>query len=116
MSAGEFVRRVYETNSGDTHPIRVQPETITPWNPNGVGPATESSSARAKGGRRLLGVNARNIRGKFQGAPPAGYKQDGVIQLPVLTQDAWEGISKGDVLAYLGGQLEVTGKTPEYIN
>jgi len=29
MSAGAFTRTRYRADSGDTHPIRVQPETLT---------------------------------------------------------------------------------------
>jgi len=117
MSAGRFSRSFYQTNAGVTHPIRVQPETISEgWNPPPAGPADSQISAIANGRRRRLGVNARRIRIAFEDTAPVGYLLNSPIALPILDQDAWEALTKNDEIPYLGQTATVLGKTPEYIN
>ena len=117
MSAGSFSRSKYESDSGEIYAIRVQPETIVAGtNPEPAGTITAEVSAIANGSRRRLGMNARRVRVVFTASAPAGYKADSPIALPVLTPTAYQSLSKGDSFAYLGGTVEVIGKTPEYAN
>jgi hypothetical protein len=120
MSAGAFQIAKYETDKGGLMPIRVQPETLALTiggvaNAAPTGTMTDAyGSARVGGGGRQHGVKARSVTIKFTGTPPAGYKADSPITLPVLTQVAWAGYSKGDTGTYLGTAIVVTGvPTPE---
>jgi len=117
MSAGAFTLEFYETNEGGIHPIRVQPETlILGTNESAVGPATGEGSASATGGRRRIGINARKIRVTWTTTAPTGYKAGGTITIPILTPDSWNALNKGDTFTYLGNEVKVLGKTPEYVN
>lgn len=118
MSAGAFTRSKYEADDGTIYPIRVQPETIiAAANPAPAGAvAAGVPSARANGGRRVLGVNARAVYVTFTATPPAGYKPDSILKIPILTKTAYDAKSRGSTFAYLGGTVTVTGKKPEYIN
>lgn len=122
MSAGQFIRTRYQSNEIDRiYPCRVQPETVD-LTIDGVSNApisalaTEPASARMKGSRRDLGVNARSVRIAFTGTPPAGYSAGKVLSVPVLTPSLFDSIARGQVGTYLGAAIEVVGKTPEYIN
>lgn len=117
MSAGAFSRAKYESDGGEVYAIRVQPETIiAATNPEPAGAITAEPSAIANGSRRRIGVNARRVRVVFTAGAPAGYKPDSPIALPILTPTAFQALSKGETFTYLGGTVEVIGKTPEYIN
>jgi len=117
MSAGQFSRSFYETDGGTILSIRVQPETIiVGTNPAATGPATGEGSASATGGRRRLGINARRIRAQWTGEAPDGYDPDGTLTIPILTPTAYTTLQKGDTFTYLGEEVEVLGKTPEYVN
>jgi len=115
MSAGVFERSFYETDQGDILRCRIQPETITGWNAEAVGPATAPGSARMSSSRRKAGVNARTISATWSGAAPTGYKAGGILRIPILTPTAYNAINLGDTLAYLGANIEVLGKIPEKI-
>jgi len=117
MSQGAFIQSFYETDSGGIHSIRIQPETIIAGtNTAPAGPATGEGSASATGGRRRIGINARKVRITWTGAPPTGYKAGGITSIPFLQQDEWAALSKGDTFSYLGAEVKVVGKTPEFIN
>ena len=125
MSAGSTVNSTYETTNNVFYRCKVQPETLTlvlngQTNAAGAGsPGTDTPSAKMSGGRRELGVNARLVRMKFDGALPPGYKMDGILTLPILTPAVFAAIGVGDSGTYsLNGTdyaVEVTGKTPETI-
>lgn len=125
MSAGPRTNTVYESGGGLFFPISIQPETLTltlnsvvnaaPANPAGAG----LPSATVSRGRRANGVNARLVRIKFTGTPPAGYKADSPIALPVLQAAAYAAYGKGQTGTYnLNGTdfaVEFVGKTPETV-
>lgn len=115
MSAGQFTRTFYQLDNGDIARARVQPETLAAFNPAAAGPATVPGSARMGGGRRRFGINARFISATWTGSAPTGYDPDGVIRIPIMTPGAYNAISLGNSVAYLGGTLEVIGKTGEKV-
>ena len=116
MSAGAFNDGIYVTNGGLVTTARIQPETITTWNPAGVGPVLPGQpSAQVSRSQRSIGINARKARFKWNGAPPAGYLANSVITLPILTKAAFDALVKATAYAYLGGTLNLVGKTDEKI-
>lgn len=121
MSAGLFSRSSYlSTETGQVHPIRVQPETET-LEIEGVGnvrpsaPISNPISARVSGSRRKLGLSARAVRIAWSGAAPAGYKAGGIISLPWLDGGTFGAIAQGQSGEYLGAAITVVGKTPEFL-
>lgn len=116
MSTGKFVDSVYETDAGTDVSIRVQPETITAWNPASVGtPAAGLPSAAVSKGKRSLGINARTARFKWAAAPGGGYDPNGIITLPIFTKDAFDGLQKNVDYPYGTTGLNLVGKTAETI-
>lgn len=113
MSAGRFNKTAkYETLEATVRPIKVQPETITAWNPEPTG-TSSGAFVRVGGSRRKYGTTARLARFEWQGAPPAGYDIRGTIVLPILTTAAFNGLTFGTDYAYQGGALRLLGRTPE---
>jgi len=116
MSAGKFVDRNYSTTAGLLVPIRIQPETITEWNPQAAGPLLPGQpSAQVSKGRRSIGINARIARFRWSGAVPDGYDPAGIITLPILTQSSFVALVKNTAYAYNGGTLNLVGKSEEKI-
>lgn len=119
MSAGAFLRSRYETNDNEIHPIRVQPETVAlnigGANVAAVGAFTSPISAVISRGRRAKGLIPRTVSIVFTAGAPAGYKDGSVIRLPILTPNLWSGIGAGETGTYLGGTVEVVGKSPEIV-
>jgi len=121
MSAGQFLRGFYTTDSGEVAGIRTQPETaalaLTPGGTNVIpaGPATLPTRARVSGGRRRYGIKARTVTIVFTGAVPDGYKPDSPITLPVFTPTVYNAIVPDATGTYLGSSVRVVGKSPETI-
>lgn len=96
MSAGAFARSKYEADNGDIHPIRVQEETLTlnlgGANAAPTGAVDNQQRVRVSGGKRAYGIKARTVSIKFTASPPAGYKADQVLRLPILTKDIYDDI------------------------
>lgn len=123
MSAGAFAISTYESNrTGDVHPIRIQPETLT-LSVNGVtnaaagGSATSPISAQVSQSKRSLGLNARSVTFKFPTSPPTGYKADSPITLPWLAgEDDFNQFARGQEVSYLGATGVVVGISPETAN
>lgn len=116
MSAGTFVDAIYVTDAGDKVNIRVQPETINlTWNTAGTGTVDTPGSANATGGRRRNGINARIARFKWKGEAPTGYLGSGIITLPILTKTKFDALVKNTDYAYLGGTINLVGRTNESI-
>lgn len=120
MSAGSTVATRYQTDSGAIVPIRLQPESIAfaigeTANEPPEGSADASyPSAKASGSKRSIGINARKVNIKFDTAP-TGYKQDGLISIPVLQKSVWDTIAKSQAGTYLGEDVTVVSKSPEYL-
>jgi hypothetical protein len=116
VSSGAFVDSFYESNAGDIHPIRVQPESIIAgFNPAAIGPTTNSQRVYVTGSNRSRGAKARALLARWVGAPPAGYVNGGRIRLAVFTPNAYNalGAAGGDAFTYLGTSAVTTGKSPE---
>lgn len=113
MSAGRFSRSFYESDANDIFPCRVQPETITAFNPAATGPANQPVSAKMRGGRRAIGMNARYVSLEWAAAPPAGYDDRSSIRVPILTPTAYNVLSLNDTVTYLGANATVIGLNPE---
>lgn len=117
MSAGNFVRSRYESDAGNIHPIRVQPETIAAniggANAAPAGTVDVAISARVSGGNRQLGLTARKVRLAFTGGSPTDYADDSIVTIPVLTPAIFNAIAVGQTGTYLGQAVEVVGKTSE---
>ena len=126
MSAGDFSKSVYETNTGGFYRIRIQPETLTltfntQANVAASGtPASGSPSAKVSGSRNSIGVNARLVRVRFTATVPTGYSGGkDTITLPVLTPSTYNTWVDDAVGTYtLGGTdypVQLVGRTPEKI-
>lgn len=115
MSAGSFQTTVYVADNGVSHPIRVQPETITTANPVGTaGTTTSDISARVGGSRRTLGLHARGLRLRFPATGvPDTYLARGVTFIPVFTKASWDAITKGSTFTYNTMTCTVISKVPE---
>lgn len=115
MSAGKFQFSFYELNNGAVCRIKIQPETISGFNLPAAGPATLPFLARVSGSIRRVGVKARSISLRWQGAAPTGYDVNSVVRIPVLTPGVWNGLSEADTVSYLGQNATVVGKSPERV-
>jgi len=116
MSAGAFARSKYEADNDDVHPIKVQEETLTA-NLGGVnaapaGAVDNTQRVRVSGGKRAYGVKARYASIRFTAQPPATYKADQVLRIPILTKAIFDGLIP-DVTTgtYLNVACIVVGKT-----
>lgn len=121
MSSGKFKRSRYTSSkTGLIHSIRVQPETETLV----VGTAQNTPTgaeingrpaARVSGSRRCRGIlYARMVSLQFiPGAAPAGYVDQGVVTVPWLNADTFNGIATGQSCEYLGATAEVVGTREE---
>lgn len=112
--AGAFVLSVYERNNGTFGAIRVQPETITAFNP-AAGGTLSGQRIRARGSSRRYGTRARGVtlsRAVGSGADFNAAKVQ--INLPILTKSAWDALSDGQILTYQGiNDWQVAGKYEE---
>lgn len=120
MSSGIFINSFYSSNkTGDIHPIRVQPETLTlsvggVANAAAPGPADSPISAQVSQSKRSKGLNARTVTFKFTPAAPTGYLVNSPMTLPWLAGVGdFDTFKSGDAITYLGGSGEVVGTTAE---
>lgn len=119
MSAGNFVRSRYQSDSGTIFSIRVQPETISAnvgaANAAPTGTVDGIGSARARGGRRQIGIVARSVTVAFTGALPEGYAANQTHRIPILTTTVYNGANIGGTGTYLGSPIVIVGKNPESV-
>lgn len=120
MSAGAFSRTRYLADNGDTHPIRVQPETVAAGYGGTTNAAPTSAidnpiSARVSNGNRMFGLKPRTVTMVFEGTAPTGYKAGSYVRIPILQPTLWNTIATGDTINYLGNSATVVGKSPERI-
>lgn len=120
MSEGVFSRTIYEADSGDFHPIRVQPETLTltfgsTANAAGAGPIDNPISAKVSNGNRSFGVKPRSVTLVFETTAPTGYKVNSPFRLPILTPALYSTIALYDTATYQGQTAKVVGKSPERV-
>lgn len=121
MSAGSFIRSIYETNSGDFARIRVQPETelatdgTTP-NDAAAGPVNLPVAAKISRGNREYGILPRRIGVVFEtGNEPAGYEAGNVIYIPALTRAFFDAVDVDQQITYLNSNANVVSKLEENI-
>ena len=119
MSAGQFIISSYGASYdlAQVHPIRIQPETLAAQPTTPADAPTSPISARVSGGKRTLGLIARKVvlRDDILD-PPAGYQPSGRLVIPILSDADFATITKGSTLTYLGIEMVVVGKIPEYVN
>lgn len=120
MSSGAFINSFYNSNkTGDIHPIRVQPETLTlsvagVTNTAATGPAGSPISAQVSQSKRSKGLNARTVTFKFTPTAPEGYLANSPITLPWLAGVGdFDGFVAGDAISYQGGSGELVGTSAE---
>lgn len=100
--AGKFTIAGYERNDDTVGPIRVQPETITSWNPEAAGTST-GYYIRARGSKRAYGILARSVTLTREIGTGAAYNAGTVsVRVPVFTKETWDGLSAGQTLTYNG--------------
>lgn len=100
--AGKFIIASYERTDGTIGPIRVQPETVTDWNPQAEG-STSGYYIKARGSKRAYGVVARSVTlSRAVGSGLAYNAATVTVTVPVLTKEVWEGLASGQVLSYGG--------------
>lgn len=119
MSAGSFLRGIYEQDNGVKRLCRLQPETAAcvlngATNVIPAGPATGNGSVKLRGSRRQYGVYARRATLAFTGTLPEGYSGDNVV-VPILTPATFNSFSVGNSGFYLGSPITILSKTGESI-
>ena len=122
MSAGQFVRSLYEaTYQALIHPIRVQPETLlaeinSVLNAAPTGTATSPISACVSKGNNALGLGPRCVTLETpETGAPAGYQPGGIIKIPALNQSFWDEAVPGAPCTYLGVTFTVVSRQPESV-
>lgn len=120
MSAGAFLRAIYESDAGTFHPIRVQPETVAlviegVTNTVPGGPINSPISARVGGSRRGIGLKARTVTVEIPGGGATGYIENAKITLPVLDPATYLALAPNQTGTYLGQTATVLYKTPERV-
>ncbi len=116
MSTGPFIETVYIADNDDNYPIRVQPETITAFNPAAVGSILPNTpSANASGGIRRNGVNARRARFRVIATTTSGISEGRILTIPIMTLASFNLLAKLTNYTYIGGTLRLVGKTGERI-
>lgn len=124
MSAGAFVVSRYQAvySAAQIHPIKVQPETLllaigTASNDPPVAAPTSPISATVSGSKRSLGLNPTMVSIRFVGAPPATYKADSTIRLPLLNTAIRTAAVRSATGTYLGTPIVVVSNfSPERVN
>ena len=116
MSSGAFQTQKYQCSEiTEVVNIKVQPETITTWNPVPTDAVSLDVFAKVGGSGRGYGIHARKARFEWFGGAPGGYDEDGIITLPILTQAAYVALVKNVNYDYLGSDLRLVGKTSEKV-
>lgn len=123
MSAGSFIKSRYQTDGGEILRCRVQPETElltddgTVFNSAPVAAATLPWSLKLGKNRQELGLHPRRIRVIFdQGTAPATYKQNQVLDIPIMTKAAFDAFITKTAFEYLNAPCTLVGFTNEFYN
>lgn len=122
MSTGPFLPAFYESDTGDIHRIRIQPETAAlaqgaTTNTIPAGPATNDQQVLVSASRNSIGIKARKIRFRMTSPTTVGgiIEAGRVLELPWLQRETFLQVTRpgGQVLTYQGGSAVVIGGTPE---
>lgn len=112
--AGRFLKAKYETDSGDIHNIRIQPETVFDENLEPTGGATASSYVRVTGSRRAYGIKARILVLSRQVGDAANYNGATVYaRIPVLKKASVAALIVGSTVTYQSVAWVVVAVSPE---
>lgn len=122
MSAGPFLDSFYESDTGEIHNIRIQPETASllidgVTNTIPAGPANNSQQVKVSAARNSFGVKARKVR--FEMTSPSTTNPiiaaGSILELPWLQSDSFLTVTRPgkQTGTYLGGNIRVVGGTPE---
>ncbi len=112
--AGRYKKAKYETDDGNIHPIRVQPETVTTENPEPTGGITNDPYVRVSGSKRAYGIKARHATYALQIGDDAPYNGGSVYaRVPYLLASALIALNIGSTITYQGKAWTVISKTNE---
>lgn len=120
MSQGSFTGSKYQSDTGDVHFIKVQPETIAATlggTANAAVPGAIDSvfAAEVNRGARAYGLRPRKVTIAFEENVPDGYRPYTSLSIPVLSASVFAGVSIGDSVSYAGGAGVVSSKSGESI-
>ena len=124
MSSGKFIISRYQStmDAGGIYKIRIQPDTALAsmgllLNDPPTESVNRSTSARVRGSKRMLGLNARilYLALRLGEDPPGEYSLDSVTSIPALTESFYILAVASGELEYLGVTWRVTGGRPEYL-
>lgn len=102
MAGPYLAGAVYEADSGEIHPIRVQPETVFDENPQPAGGATEKQFVKARGSRKKYGIHARTVSlSRVVGTGDYGTAKVHT-RVPVFTAAALDAFVYGSTIVYQG--------------
>jgi len=122
MSTGQFLPAFYESDTGEIHRIRIQPETAalavgSVTNTIPAGPATNDQQVRVSASRNSFGVKARKVRFRMTTPTTQGgiIAAGEVLELPWLQRESFLDITRpgGQEVTYQGGTGVIIGGTPE---
>lgn len=121
MSAGSFVQSKYQSDTGDVHIIKVQPETLAATiggtaNAAVAGAVDSVFAAEVNRGARAYGLRPRKVTVAFETDVPTGYRPYTTLSIPVLSAAVFAAVSPGDAVSYAGGNGVVSSKSGEDIN
>lgn len=124
MSTGSFVNSRYEdSQNGDIHFIKVQPETLdfqigSTVNLAPTGAINNQKRAFVSSRRRRGAVCARKIGIRITAAGPNNYKVGSIIYVPVLRPSNYIAMiePEGQLGIYNGSACEVVGGSAERYN
>lgn len=121
MSAGNFILSKYESDTGDVHQIKIQPETSAASlggtaNQAPSGAVDSVFAAEVNRGARAYGLRPRKVTIGFTDDAPDGYRPYTSISIPVLQESVFNGLAIGDSVTYNGGTGVVKSKAGETIN
>lgn len=123
MSAGPFLDAFYTSDTGDVHPIKVQPETASlvigqSTNTIPAGPANNAQRVLVSAGRNSYGVKARKVRVEMTSATTQGdpIAAGNILEFPWFDPDTFLSVTRpgGQTGTYRGGSCRVVGGSPEY--
>lgn len=121
MSAGTFTIRIYESDSGDTHFIKQQPESAVfsiDGNPNTIpaGPPTSPYWAETNRGARQYGLRPRKLVFRFNpGEEPEGYATGQTYDIVIYSKSVYDSAVISSPATYLAGAGTIVGRVPEDI-
>jgi hypothetical protein len=126
MSSGAFERSRYEcTADSRIYRIRVQEETLeatfggtansAPAAPAAGAAANKGTGSVRVGGSNQLGIRARSVTIAWDTDPPDGYKEQGVVKIPVLTLAAWNAWTLDATGTYLETAATILGRQDEQV-